>query len=232
MLRALLLLSGIFLFAALAEGWQISRPMLGDARRLGAAIAACTLTTFSPVLTPAPALANPIEAASRAMSETRVKEEAAERPFDKLPEGAKKREALKLCKDSEKRSSAGYKNAESCGAAVMSGNYAIAFPSISFKNTNIMQPPSSSSAASSSSISASPSASVSAAVSAAPQQQKREKTQDLSDLPAASKKRRALAGCKKAEVRKYAGQGSESKCTGSVIGGDYEGVIEALEYGL
>ena len=54
---------------------------------------------------------------------------------------------------------------------------------------------------------------------------------DLSDLPLAAKKRRALAACKKPSTRKFAGMGSESKCTESVMAGSYDRLIEALEYG-
>lgn len=60
----------------------------------------------------------------------------------------------------------------------------------------------------------------------------REKVQDLSDLSSAAKKRRAIAGCKKPDVRKYAGMGSESKCTERVMQGNLDTVIEALEYGI
>jgi hypothetical protein len=134
MLRAQLLLSGFFLFAALAEGWKISGPLgswtPASARRLLSVAAACTLTTFSPVLTPPPAFAAnaAIEAATKAMYEVKDKGEAADRPFEKLPAGAKKRQALQMCKDADKRQSAEYRTVEACGAAVMSGNYAIAFP--------------------------------------------------------------------------------------------------------
>ena len=43
-----------------------------------------------------------------------------------------------------------------------------------------------------------------------------QKVLDLSDLPTAARKRRALAGCKKADVRKFAKAGSESKCSEKV----------------
>jgi hypothetical protein len=60
----------------------------------------------------------------------------------------------------------------------------------------------------------------------------RQKVNDLSDLSIAQKKRRALAACKRVEVRKFAGAGSESKCSGDVNRGDYDKIIEALEYGI
>lgn len=60
---------------------------------------------------------------------------------------------------------------------------------------------------------------------------KQVKLVDLSDLPLAAKKRRALAACKKPSTRKFAGMGSESKCTESVMAGSYDRLIEALEYG-
>lgn len=57
------------------------------------------------------------------------------------------------------------------------------------------------------------------------------KKQDLSGVAPAAKKRRALAACKKPDTRKFARAGSESKCTESVMKGDYDNIIEALEYG-
>ena len=60
---------------------------------------------------------------------------------------------------------------------------------------------------------------------------RREKVLDLSDLNPAAKKRRATAGCRKPEVRKYARMASESQCTNTVLSGDFDGVIDALEYG-
>lgn len=47
----------------------------------------------------------------------------------------------------------------------------------------------------------------------------------------AAKKRRALAACKKPDTRKFARAGSEAKCTESAMKGDYDNIIEALEYG-
>ena len=60
----------------------------------------------------------------------------------------------------------------------------------------------------------------------------RSKVADYSDLTTAQKKRRALAACKKVEVRKFIGGGSEAKCSSDVNRGDFNKVIEALEYGL
>ena len=57
------------------------------------------------------------------------------------------------------------------------------------------------------------------------------KKQDLSGVAPAAKKRRALAACKKPETRKFARAGSEAKCTESAMKGDYDNIIEALEYG-
>ena len=57
------------------------------------------------------------------------------------------------------------------------------------------------------------------------------KKQDLSGVAPAAKKRRALAACKKPDTRKFARAGSEAKCTESVMKGDYDNIIEALEYG-
>lgn len=57
------------------------------------------------------------------------------------------------------------------------------------------------------------------------------KVQDLSDLSTAQKKRRAVAACKKSGTRQAAKAGSESKCVESVMRGDFDAVIEAIEYG-
>lgn len=51
-----------------------------------------------------------------------------ERNFDSLPEGAKKRRALNLCKDADLRKGAGYSSNAICNEAVLRENYAITFP--------------------------------------------------------------------------------------------------------
>lgn len=87
-----------------------------------------------------------------------------------------------------------------------------------------------------SSVGSAPSQTVSAVVSklekvSSPEApKKKEKKQDLSGLPLASKKRRAIAGCKRADLRKEAMMGSESKCTESVMSGNYGPMIDLLEY--
>ena len=44
----------------------------------------------------------------------------------------------------------------------------------------------------------------------------------------ASKKRRALSGCRDSKVRTAANAGSERDCTGRVLGGEYKFVLDAL----
>ena len=51
-----------------------------------------------------------------------------DRSFDSLPDGAKKRRALTMCKESDLRKGAGYNSVSACNEAVLSGNYAISFP--------------------------------------------------------------------------------------------------------
>ena len=51
---------------------------------------------------------------------------------------------------------------------------------------------------------------------------------DLKELPPASKKRKALAGCKDPAMRKAAGYLTASKCTSDAIDGQYDQMIKAL----
>lgn len=60
--------------------------------------------------------------AMNAMSLQREKT-VVERSFDNLPEGAKKRKALALCKDSSALKSAGYNSGSQCSSDVIKGNY-------------------------------------------------------------------------------------------------------------
>ena len=58
----------------------------------------------------------------------------------------------------------------------------------------------------------------------------RKKTNDLSGVSSAGLKRRALAACKKSDIRKQARMGTESGCTERVIKGNFDAIIEVLEY--
>lgn len=51
---------------------------------------------------------------------------------------------------------------------------------------------------------------------------------DLKDLPPASKKRKAIAGCKDPAMRKAAGYLTASKCTSDAVDGQYDQMIKAL----
>ena len=159
-----------------------------------------------------------------------------------------------MCKESEYYKRAGYFSSSSCTNDVFEGNYdrvlnGKGIKSSATSTTTSSVKPSTTTATSAvlptkqsatvasptkstvavispvkSSVSASPSVSVPKPVT------KATKVVDLSNLPAAAKKRRALGACKKPDIRKSAGMGSESKCTESVMNGDINRLIEALEY--
>jgi len=186
-----------------------------------------------------------LDGALKAMTTTKEKT-LEERDFDSLPSAAKKRKAIEYCKDSSRRSNSDYKSASDCTSAVINGDFSIVSGQTSKKSTpssQISSSPISSSPILSSPISSSSpilSSKSSTAIKLTPtvtqsvpktSEKKLEKVQDLSDLSTASKKRRSLAACKKASTRKFAGMGSESKCTESVLSGNYDSLIEALELG-
>jgi hypothetical protein len=153
------------------------------------------------------------------------------RNFDDLPTATKKRRALALCKEEDKRSNAGFSSIGDCNAAVLQGDFAVALSTNPTTTTNLKltaiekttKPAAIGEKLAEKVLSSSLSSSSS---------EKKEKSLDLSDLPGPARKRRALAACKKAEVRKFARAGSESKCTASVMDGEIAPIIEALEYGL
>ena len=60
--------------------------------------------------------------------------------------------------------------------------------------------------------------------------QQRERMQDLSGISQASKRRRALQGCKDVDLRRAAGMASATVCTERVLKDDFAQMIEALEY--
>ena len=73
---------------------------------------------------PPPAQAIPaLEAATRAMTEKKEKTEEADREFNSLPEGAKKRYALALCKDSSARRAGGYDSSQVCSLLISEHAY-------------------------------------------------------------------------------------------------------------
>lgn len=194
-----------------------------------ASIAVASSLLFSSIDLPAHAEGNAaLEAATKAMLAKKEKSLEDDRNFDSLPDGAKKRRALSMCKEADLRKGAGYNSASACNEAVLSGNYAIGFPINSFKNIDKIQKTSEVSTSSPVKTNAKV---VASSIDSTPTK-KREKQQDLSDLSPAAKKRRSLAACKKPEIRKFASMGSESKCTNNVLAGEYDRVIEALEYGF
>ena len=184
---------------------------------------------------PANAAIPVLEAATRAMLETKEKETEKEREFDSLPDGAKRRFALNLCKDSSARSAAGYSGAAACTEDVFKGNFKNIVEGVPIEGAA----PASKRAARESSSSSGGSSSASAKASSASASSRKvakddgplTKVNDLSDLTPAAKKRRSLAACKKSAVRAFAKVGSEDKCTKNVLAGDYDKIIEALEYG-
>lgn len=159
-----------------------------------------------------------------------------------------------MCKDSEYYKRAGYFSSSSCTNDVFEGNYdrilnGKGIKSSSISTTTSPVKPSAIDATSSvlptkqSAVVASPMKSTAAVISpvkspmpssspmSAPKPAATAtKLVDLSNLPAAAKKRRALGACKKPDIRKAAGMGSESKCTESVMNGYINRLIEALEY--
>ena len=62
------------------------------------------------------------DAATRAMTEKKEKTEEVDREFNSLPEGAKKRYALALCKDSTARRAGGYDSTQECTTQTISTN--------------------------------------------------------------------------------------------------------------
>jgi hypothetical protein len=205
-------------------------------KALGVACVATTLIQF-PDLSHA-GVGDLMEGATSAMMYSKERS-SAERDFATLPAAAQKRAALAACKDSNLRSMAQMgSSASECSRSVIDGQYGSMKKVLSGEYQAPQSAPrssvSSSSQVSASSTKASIRASSSSSTKSADPASTKEnlvKVTDLSDLPLASKKRRAIAACKKPSTRKFAGMGSESKCTENVMGGNYERLIEALEYG-
>jgi hypothetical protein len=183
--------------------------------------------TFSPI-SDTFAANDALDSAMRAMTTTKEKS-IEDRAFDELPKASKKRRAIEFCKDSVRRDNVGYKSAGDCTAAVIDGDFSIV-TNVPARRTS--SPASSSSTSTSSSATVTTISRQSASKNKVEKVEKvSEKVEDLSDLSPASKKRRSLAACKKSSTRKFANMGSESKCTESVLSGNYDALIEALEYG-
>mmetsp|Transcript_27501 Transcript_27501/g.46314 ORF Transcript_27501/g.46314 Transcript_27501/m.46314 type:complete len:236 (+) Transcript_27501:20-727(+) len=197
-----------------AESW-------GNVKKVGATVI-CLAGMTMPFPGPAYSANDALTAAQRAMTEKKDKGEAQDRPFNELNEAGKKRTAIAMCKEDPKRKAAGFPSSAACTEAVMKGNFAVAFPSDAFANSKILRATSGATSGTQS-VSSAPTTSTTKAL---------QKVTDLSDLPPAAKKRRAAAACKKAEIRKFTRIGSESKCTSTVLSGDYDSVIEAIEYGI
>jgi len=53
-------------------------------------------------------------------------------------------------------------------------------------------------------------------------------SKNMGEESEASKKRRALAGCRNEGFRKKGGESSEKECTKRVIGGDYQFMVDAM----
>lgn len=188
-------------------------------------------------------------AAQRAMSATKEREVKI-RSFDEMNPSAKKRYALEQCKDKTALRQADYKSTAECNAAVLSGDYASIVggretePTVQFDKNDkatvqaaaapvpssapAVIKPRETSAAKISAVSSSSSTSTAAATTKL--QAPRKKSQDFSGVSSSGLRRRALAACKKSEVRKAANMRSESYCTERVLNDDYSSVIEALEY--
>jgi len=199
---------------------------------------------------PAHAVNSAFSGAMSAMkSETKRQQEfgMSAKNFDELSAGAKKRFAVEKCKkDSSARKAAGYSSAAECTTAVLGGDYAPivkgfreAEPRVKFNGNTatVEQLPAVSQKAELKAMLGNTAPPAPAKLPPAPTtttapaaKKQRQKTQDLSGLSDSSKRRRALAGCKDADLRRASGMASASACTERVLSGDIASMIEALEY--
>jgi len=218
-------------------------------------VGVCASISFS-----APIPSQAMDAFDGAMSSMLMKKEKSvvERNFDALPEAVKKRKALAMCKDSSALSASGYNSASQCSNAVLQGSYESIMEGAAkggpTELPSLRAAEKSSAPAAPTSLGLIPAASSPSPTASAPKplstptpspaqvqvasaevevasSEPMKKKIDLSGTPPAAKKRRALAACKKADTRKFARAGSEAKCTESTMKGDYDNIIEALEYG-
>lgn len=215
------------------------------------AISSGTVGIYAP---PAHAVNSAFSGAMSAMkSETKRQQEFAmsAKSFDEMSASAKKRYAITKCKeDASARKAAGYSSVAECTTAVLGGDYAPIVkgltekePRVKFSgNTATVELPVESQKAelkamlsntaqpAPAKLTSAPAPSPTKPSSAPAAKKQREKTQDLSGLSDASKRRRALAGCKDADLRRASGMTSASTCTERVLSDDFEAMIEALEY--
>ncbi len=169
------------------------------------------------------------------------------REFNDLNEAGKKRAALKSCKDRDELAASSFGSSIECSQAVLAGDFSIVIggPPVPKQKTLTKVEEKE---ALDNKFTADPlfqkiqkktfeATAVTPYPSAAPTEatpvpeKKYEKVKDLSDLITSGKKRRALAACKNKGTRVFARMGSEGKCTESVMQGNYDRLIEALEYG-
>ena len=142
------------------------------------------------------------EKATRAMLETKEKK-VDERDFSSLPDATKKRRALLACKGPTAKAF-GFNSQAACNEAVFKGDYTVADP------LAVPAAPVPTTAAPKSRLEATTDSTPTSTVS-------RGLTVDVSDLTPAALKRKSLALCKKAEVRKLANIRTESSCTESIM---------------
>lgn len=219
---------------------------------LSTTICGGTVGMYAP---PAHAVNSAFSGAMSAMkSETKRQQEfgMSSKNFDELSAGAKKRFAVEKCKkDSSARKAAGYSSAAECTTAVLGGDYAPivkgfreAEPRVKFNGNTatVEQLPAVSQKAelkamlgntappAPAKLPAAPAPAPAPTTTAPAAKKQRQKTQDLSGLSDSSKRRRALAGCKDADLRRASGMASASACTERVLSDDFASMIEALEY--
>jgi hypothetical protein len=103
-------------FLVAVDSFEIKRPISSWKARLPLKI----ITAIS-ILSSALALSPEVGAISSPSESKSV-----ERSFDKLPKGAKKRQALDMCKDKAQWKNAGYDSAYNCVQDVMAGDFKIA----------------------------------------------------------------------------------------------------------
>ena len=247
-MRPLLVLVVLAVFARCATAVAgprsrfLSSALASSARAATASLLGAAALSL-PLPLPAFAANDALAAATRAMTQTKEREVRV-RDFDQLPPAAKKRAALERCKDSSARRDGGFKSASECTAAVLSGDYSsiiggrqpepvVVFDSSRGNSATVRAAPTPAApeptAAPKQASTKEPVSAVRKTSSVPPQQQRR-KTQDLSGVSSAGLKRRALASCKKSDIRNEAKMGSESSCTERVMAGDYARIIEVLEY--
>ena len=210
--RFSILLSSFILQAYLVKSFQFNFNFPTIKTIIASSGVALTIFSISPPL-PANAVNAAIDGAISSMLQKSERLKPDNREFDSLTDAAKRRRSLILCKQESARKSVGYNSLLECNNQVFNGNFEISTKLKLVIPTEI------------NSIS-----NIKSESKVVKQDAKKQK--DLFDLTPAQKKRRAIAACKNPEIRKFANTGSESKCTAAAIAGNYDSIIEALEYGL